>query len=129
MRNLISQFAAFICVINITTAQVPTSIVETIMAAEHTIAFEMQDNVEEEIRIGVPIRVINNKNTSNIFIQPEVVLSEATLNIIDEEGNAMMAYHFNHLSEIDLSIKRLPVGDYTLNLHSKQGSSSHKVVR
>jgi len=119
-------FAALVTLVNVTSAQIPTTFIETLIEAEEVIA---DDIISQSIRKNVQVRVINNRNADRILIMPEVVLSEATLNIIDEAGNPLIAYHFNHLSEIDLSIKRLPAGDYTLNLHSKEGSSSHKVFR
>ena len=129
MKSLINIFAVLMTVCHAVTAQMPTTFVETMMQAEEEINELASFDPYADAVASLPIRVINNKNASHIFIQPEVVLNEATLNIIDSYGNPLIAYHFNKLSEIDLSIKRLPAGDYTLNLHSKEGSSSHKVVR
>ena len=118
-----------IAVMNIAFAQMPIGFVETVIAAEQSLSDEMQSAIVPQIQPELPVRVINNKHAKQIFIKPEIVLSEATLNIIDQEGNPLMAYHFDHLSEIDLSIKSLPAGNYTLNVHSEQGSSSHKLIR
>ncbi len=129
MKNLINLFIATVILMNITNAQIPTSVVQLMMEIEEEKTEIAAFDPYHEIELGLPIRVINHKKADRIFIQPEVVLSEATLNIIDQDGNSLIAYHFDRLSEIDLSVKSLPAGDYTLNLHSDQGSTSHKVVR
>ena len=51
MKNLISLFSAIICVLDMTSAQVPPSVVETIIAAEQTIVSEMREIEEKEIKI------------------------------------------------------------------------------
>ena len=130
MKNLINLFAALFTMLQIGSAQMPSNVMTQLMEAEQTLLTEMIPTSGHEALVGIPVRVINNAHSDRLFIQPQVVLSEATLNIIDVDGNALLAYHFNHLSEIDLSIKRLPVGgDYTLNLKSKEGVASYKVVR
>ena len=121
MKNLLNLIIAII-ISSATFAQMPAQLVEEIIAMEQEIS-------EVKYQNEVPAKIVNHKHTDRLYIKPQVVLSEAVLNILDAEENVLIAYQFSHLSELDLSIKRLPAGEYTLNISGKEGSITQQVHR
>ncbi len=116
MKNLM---CLFVCAMfgSVNFAQIPAVIIEDMVAMEE----ENAPIINQGVQTAIPVRVINHVKSEKIFIRPEMTLSEAELNLINDEGAALLAHHFDHLSEVDLSLVGLPEGDYQLQIHSREG--------
>ena len=69
------------------------------------------------------LRTINPAGSERLFIECPLVLKEAFLDILDGNGTSWIEQSFAVLSELDLSVKSLAPGDYTLRIRSNQGST------
>ena len=72
----------------------------------------------------VSARLIDNAKKGRIYFNSHVVLTDAKLNVIDQDGSAWLSHSFAVLSDLDISVKRLPEGRYELLVSSDQGQRS-----
>ena len=73
---------------------------------------------------SIAVRFIDNARNGRIYFNPKVALTDAELNVVDEHGDAWLKHSFAVLSDLDISVKNLPEGNYELIVSSDQGSGS-----
>ena len=94
---------------------------------------QVEDNLEQKVKTTklnvLPIRMNSNQEVNRIHIESQVTLKDVTVNVSDLEGNAYITYNFPVLSDLEMSLKRVPEGDFVVMVSSKIGTASRKFVR
>lgn len=72
---------------------------------------------------------ISSTASNRLYIQSPVVFTDAVMNIVDEQGDEWMEHTFAVISELDISVKNLPSGNYRVIIKGEQGMSHSSFSR
>ena len=97
---------------------------DTVVVAEKS-----KPNYEVKRPTGYLVRLIDNAKSGRIYFNPNIVLTDANLNVVDKHGDTWLDHTFAVLSELDISVKNLPEGSYELLVSSDQGTGSMSFYR
>ena len=75
------------------------------------------------------LRMLPAANASRIYIESNSALKEVSILVTDNDGNHFLSYQLPILSDLDMSLKQLPQGEYIVSVNSLQGSVAMKIVR
>ncbi len=131
MRTITTKLAAILTIASIFSTQVRSQDIPVqLMIDMESFIITNEKHVEKaKTEESIKVRMTSNDKSGRIYIESQTTLTDATLNVTDLEGNPYIAYNFPVLSDLDMSVTRLPIGDYVLTIKSDSGSASMRFNR
>jgi hypothetical protein len=103
--------------------------IEFFFDIESAIEDDLMKQTEEVQTQLLPIRMSPNQTADWIFIESQVTLKKVTVNVSDMDGNIYLAYNFPVLSDLEMSLKSIPQGDYIIKVSNSLGTTSRQFER
>jgi len=130
MRSITTKLATLLTFVSFLTLQISAqNLPVELMIDMESFIMTNEEQIADRKPEVIKVRMTPNDKADRIYIESRKTLVDATLNVTDLDGNAYLAYNFPVLSDLEMSIKSLPLGDYLITIRSDVGSASMKFNR